>query len=147
MPIPRFGSTKGECKENPVAGHHLQNSSATHSFAHRLEIPLSQDRMANSLCQLWSQVPWGRDNVCAYVPCLTEMLARQGKLGSRERLIDSTQEARFYSDCSHEPNSRCQHIQLYEDIADALTSKTGPRAAQPHLLLKMNTIPVLREAL
>ena len=73
---------------------------------------------ANVLCRHWSRVPSGSDYLCAYVPCVLEMLSHEGKHASNQRLRDAVEEDNFYCECHHGETTRCLHLQSYKDITD-----------------------------
>ena len=72
---------------------------------------------ANVLCSPWSSVPSKSDYLGAYVPCVIEVLSRQGKHKGSERLRKRTGYD-LYETCHHMETSRCSHIQTYSQIAD-----------------------------
>lgn len=83
---------------------------------------------ANLLCRNWQRVPRNSDYLCAYVPCIAEILARQGKHTSHQRLIANEFRQSHYKHCLHEENSRCFHLQTFDKISDPplLESRGGP---------------------
>ena len=83
---------------------------------------------ANSLCRNWQRVPHNSDYLCAYVPCVAEILARQGKHTSHQRLIANEFRQIHYKHCRHEERSRCFHLQTFDEVSDPprLESRGGP---------------------
>lgn len=86
---------------------------------------------ANLLCRNWQRVPHKSDYLCAYVPCIAEILARQGKRTSHQRLIANEFRQIHYKHCRHEERSRCFHLQTFDDVSDPprLESRGGPVGA------------------
>ena len=72
---------------------------------------------ANKLCRPWSRVPSGLDYLGAYVPCVIEVLSRQGKHKGSERLGQRSGYD-LYKTCDHAEHARCFHLQTYGQIAD-----------------------------
>ena len=72
---------------------------------------------ANGLCRQWSKVPSRFDYLGAYVPCVIEVLSRQGKHKGSERLVQRI-DYDLYKTCDHAENARCSHLQTYGEIAD-----------------------------
>ena len=72
---------------------------------------------ANVLCRPWSNVPSGFNYLAAYVPCVIEVLSRQGKHKGSERLRQRIGYD-LYHTCHHAGKSRCSHLQTYHQIAD-----------------------------
>ena len=87
---------------------------------------------ANKLCRPWSRVPAGFDYLGAYVPCVVEVLSRQGKHNGSERL----RERIVYATCYHVGNARCSHLQTYSQIADPPDDKkkSSPAVTQDEAL-------------
>lgn len=73
----------------------------------------------NELCLNWSSLPSDFDYLAAYIPCLIDVLQRQGLHKGIQRLRNTTSEPMLYKDCHHLESSRCQHLQLYESIVNA----------------------------
>ena len=73
----------------------------------------------NEVCRNWSSLPSNFDYLAAYIPCLIDVLQRQGWHKVIQRLQDTTSGSTLYRDCNHSKSSRCQHLQQY-DIFEAL---------------------------
>ena len=73
----------------------------------------------NELCRNWSNLPSNFDYLAAYIPCLIDVLQRQGWHKVIQRLQDITSGLTLYRDCNNSKSSRCQHLQQY-DIFEAL---------------------------
>ena len=72
---------------------------------------------ANVLCKQWSSVPSDSSYLAAYVPCVIDVLTRQGKHKGSERLRQRIGYD-LYHTCCHAENSLCSHLQTYSQIAD-----------------------------
>ena len=77
---------------------------------------------ANVLCRQLSSVPSGSNYLGAYVPCVVEVLSRQGKHKGSERLRERISYD-LYSSCHHTADARCFHLQTYSQIADPPNDK------------------------
>ena len=74
---------------------------------------------ANDLCRSWQHVPHNSDYLCAYVPCIAEILTHQGKHTGHQRLMANEFQQSHYKSCSHEENSRCSsHLRTFEEVSD-----------------------------
>ena len=73
----------------------------------------------NELCPKWSSLPSNSDYLAAYVPCLVDVLQRQGLHRSSQRLLNATSESMLYGNCHRVESSRCRHLQTYESIVEA----------------------------
>ena len=72
---------------------------------------------ANKLCRPWSSVPARFDYLGAYVPCVIEVLSRQGNHKGSERLRERIGYD-LYATCHHAGDARCSRLQTYIQIAD-----------------------------
>ena len=77
---------------------------------------------ANGLCRPWSKVPSRLDYLGAYIPCVIEVLSRQGKHKGSERLVQRIGYD-LYKTCDHAENVRCSHLHTYGEIADPPNNK------------------------
>ena len=77
---------------------------------------------ANKLCRPWSSVPAGFDYLGAYVPCVIDVLNRQGQHKGSERLRERIGYD-LYATCHHAGDARCSHLQTYNQIADPPNDK------------------------
>ena len=74
----------------------------------------------NELCPKWSSLPSNFDYLAAYVPCLIDVLQRQGLHKSSQRLLNATPDSTLYGNCHRRESSKCRHMQTYESIVNAL---------------------------
>ena len=73
---------------------------------------------SNSLCRSWVRMPPKSDYLCAYLPCLLEVLNRQGLHRSNRALSDASSGPYLYKECQHPDGLRCFHLHTYQSIVD-----------------------------
>lgn len=100
---------------------------------------------ANKLCSPWSRVPAGFDYLGAYVPCVIEVLSRQGKHEGSERLRELIGSAT----CHQAGDARCSHLQTYYQVADPPDDKKkrNPRVTQDEALPLADNLSSARGAI
>ena len=100
-------------------------------FCSKLGDAIVPGKGANLLCRNWQHVPHNSDYLCAYVPCVAQILAHQGKHTSHQRLIANEFRQLHYKHCRHEERSRCFHLQTFDNVSDPplLQIRGGPNSA------------------
>ncbi|KAL8934731.1 MAG: hypothetical protein Q9216_005760 [Gyalolechia sp. 2 TL-2023] len=73
---------------------------------------------ANHLCQKWMTVPPDCDYLCAYVPCIEEVLEQQGKHRGVQMLHDQRHQQTLYEECKHKSGQRCSHLKSYHALLE-----------------------------
>lgn len=80
---------------------------------------------ANHLCQHWMTVPSQRDYLSAYVPCVQEVLERQGMHTGVKLLQDQNYQRSLYEECTHEDGQRCFHLKSYDALLKSSKKTCG----------------------
>ncbi|KAL8839214.1 MAG: hypothetical protein Q9170_001820 [Blastenia crenularia] len=73
----------------------------------------------NDLCQHWLRVPHHCDYLSAYVPCIKEILERQGRHTAGQMLQDKEYQGSLYGKCQHKRGQQCSHLTTYTDFLDS----------------------------
>lgn len=80
---------------------------------------------SNRLCGQWAKVPSHCDYLSAYVPCVCEILERQGWHGGLQTLRNC-----LYEDCDHKNEERCVRLRTYKSLLE-LPTEIAAYACQP----------------
>ncbi|KAI4119249.1 MAG: hypothetical protein LQ338_007307, partial [Usnochroma carphineum] len=72
----------------------------------------------NRLCERWAKAPIGHDYLGAYVPCILEILERQGRPLQSLRLHDHDYQCILYQDCNHKDGERCSLAKTYSSLVE-----------------------------
>ena len=98
----------------------------------------------NELCRSWSSLPSNFDYLAAYIPCLIDVLQRQGRHKVIQMLQNTRSGSMLYKNCNHLEALRCHHLQQYDTLEtlqnDEERNSDGVSSSHPQKALSKENI-------